>query len=177
MAQARATTCRNCQVAGQVVAESFEKIFLKATAEVEISLEGFASGSTVSDMYTIVSDVLVSKTVKAFAHAIAHARADDDECTGRSQLSTGAGEPDKLNTEGCTIDVSSAEDPIVTNHLARVASNVAAAACHSRAPVRAGPFELQAKVSCFCQQCPSVAFYIPIVLYFCCMQLRQPAWH
>eukprot|EP00892_Ulva_mutabilis_P002139 jgi/Ulvmu1/11926/UM082_0004.1 len=144
-AEVQATTCGKCKIAGTVVAESFEKIFLKATAEVELSLSGVAAGSSVSDVYTVVSEALSETTVKAFAHAIAHARAEDDRCSGGAHVYTGAGEPDDLNTAGCSIDLSASTDTIVTNAVAGVSSHVAAAACHSHAPVRAGPFELQAK--------------------------------
>lgn len=145
-AQAQATTCGKCAVSGTVVAESFEKVFLKATADVEIQLEGMASGASISDVVTIFSRAIVSKTVKAFAKAIAHARADDVHCSGGAQVYTAAGEPHDLNTASCNIDVSASADAIVSNALASVSSSVAASACQSYSPVRAGPFEVEAKV-------------------------------
>ena len=137
-AQASAKICGKCKASGVAVAKSFKKIFLKATAEVELELQGLADDGDVSAMASAVSESMQKVTVVAFATAIADARVKYGECDGSAQADTGAGQPGDISSAtSCKIDLNAASSEVVSNALVDIAGEAAAKVCGGSAPASA----------------------------------------
>lgn len=66
-AYATAQTCHKCSAASEIIVESYEEVFLKATSEVHLELEGVANGTEVTSASAAYTRSFVNKTVTAFA--------------------------------------------------------------------------------------------------------------
>ena len=143
-AQASAKICGKCKASGVAVAKSFKKIFLKATAEVELELQGLADDGDVSAMASAVSESMQKVTVVAFATAIADARVKYGECDGSAQADTGAGQPGDISSAtSCKIDLNAASSEVVSNALVHIAGEAAAKACGGGSALASAGFEAE----------------------------------
>ena len=65
-----ASVCEFCDIAADFVADSFETIFLEATALAEVELEGFADGGFVEASADVLAEKIVEASATAFAQVI-----------------------------------------------------------------------------------------------------------
>lgn len=146
IAQTSASTCGKCSAAGKTFVTSFEKIYLTALAEFEYDVEESTAGGEVEFSFSVLNEAIQSKTVTAFADAIAVAKADDDECSGEAVVSTGAGVVGEENLAGCVLKVGAASNAVVEDALAVAIATASAEVCLASGTT--GPFTVEAEV-CF----------------------------
>lgn len=119
-----ASVCDICEVAADFVADSFEAIYLNATAVAEVTLEGLANGDKVEATAEAFISRIVSATATAFAKVLVTARADVDEgCTGELVGIVGGLE------DTCSVNVSATDGSIVMNAETELIVDAIAEAC------------------------------------------------
>eukprot|EP00892_Ulva_mutabilis_P007876 jgi/Ulvmu1/5460/UM228_0002.1 len=125
-ATTEAAVCGDCEVAADFIAESFEAIYLNATAVAEIDLIGVANGVPIEVAEEAFVARIVEATATAFAQVLVAARADvEDGCSG-SIIGVVGG----LN-DTCTITVNATDGSIASNAETELIVGVIAEACEA----------------------------------------------
>eukprot|EP00892_Ulva_mutabilis_P002142 jgi/Ulvmu1/11929/UM082_0008.1 len=128
-AYATAHTCHKCSAASDILVESYEKIFLKATSEVHFQLEAVANGTEVTKASEVFAESLVNTTVIAFAEAIVDARAASDSCEVSSKAEVQTGDVEDRNNASCKVGAVAASDEKISNGGVAIATSVSSKAC------------------------------------------------
>eukprot|EP00892_Ulva_mutabilis_P002140 jgi/Ulvmu1/11927/UM082_0005.1 len=128
-ATAVAETCHKCFAATSLVAVSYEKIFLNATAQIDTYLHGVADGGSTADIYSVSANAFVNVTVVAMAEVLLEARAKVDECASSINATIATGDVLDANSVTCQLNSSAADNEVVKNASVSIYTHVAAHVC------------------------------------------------
>lgn len=128
-ATAVAETCHKCFAATSLVAVSYEKIFLNATAQIDTYLHGVADGGSTADIYSVSANAFVNVTVVAMAEVLLEARAKVDACASSINATIATGDVLDANSVTCQLNSSAADDEVVKNASVSIYTHVAAHVC------------------------------------------------